>query len=52
MALAAAGDEVILPLPYYFNHRMWLDMLGIAAAPSALPAATAAACRIRARRRR
>jgi aspartate/methionine/tyrosine aminotransferase len=28
-ALAAAGDEVILPLPYYFNHRMWLDMLGI-----------------------
>src|SRR5437667_908455 len=30
MALAEAGDEVILPLPYYFNHRMWLDMLGIA----------------------
>jgi len=30
MALAGAGDEVILPLPYYFNHRMWLDMLGIA----------------------
>jgi aspartate/methionine/tyrosine aminotransferase len=30
MALAAAGDEIILPLPYYFNHRMWLDMLGIA----------------------
>jgi aspartate/methionine/tyrosine aminotransferase len=30
MALAATGDEVILPLPYYFNHRMWLDMLGIA----------------------
>jgi aspartate/methionine/tyrosine aminotransferase len=29
MALAGAGDEVILPLPYYFNHRMWLDMLGI-----------------------
>src|SRR5260221_3092029 len=23
MALAATGDEVILPLPYYFNHRMW-----------------------------
>jgi len=30
MALASAGDEIILPLPYYFNHRMWLDMLGIA----------------------
>ena len=29
MALAGAGDEVILPLPYYFNHRMWLDMLGV-----------------------
>ena len=29
MGLAAAGDEVILPLPYYFNHRMWLDMLGV-----------------------
>jgi aspartate/methionine/tyrosine aminotransferase len=31
MALAGAGDEVILPLPYYFNHQMWLDMLGIRA---------------------
>ena len=31
MALAGAGDEVILPLPYYFNHRMWLDMLGVTA---------------------
>jgi aspartate/methionine/tyrosine aminotransferase len=30
MALAGTGDEVILPLPYYFNHRMWLDMLGVA----------------------
>ena len=29
MALAEAGDNVILPLPYYFNHAMWLDMLGI-----------------------
>lgn len=33
MALAQAGDEVILPLPYYFNHRMWLDALGVAAVP-------------------
>ena len=27
--LAGAGDEVILPLPYYFNHKMWLDMAGV-----------------------
>lgn len=31
MALARRGDEVILPLPYYFNHQMWLDALGITA---------------------
>lgn len=30
-ALAQAGDEVILPLPYYFNHQMWLDMAGVTA---------------------
>ncbi len=29
MALAERGDNVILPVPYYFNHQMWLDMLGI-----------------------
>jgi aspartate/methionine/tyrosine aminotransferase len=29
MALAASGDNVILPVPYYFNHHMWLEMLGI-----------------------
>ena len=27
--LAGAGDEVILPTPWYFNHKMWLDMQGI-----------------------
>ena len=27
--LCTDGDEVIVPLPYYFNHRMWLDMSGI-----------------------
>ncbi|HSK41327.1 MAG TPA: aminotransferase [Arenibaculum sp.] len=32
MAVAAAGDEVLLPLPYYFNHSMWLGMMGIGAA--------------------
>ncbi|CAM3211996.1 Aspartate/methionine/tyrosine aminotransferase [Paracoccus aminovorans] len=31
--LAAAGDEVILPAPWYFNHKMWLDMQGIRAVP-------------------
>lgn len=30
-ALAQAGDEVILPVPYYFNHQMWLEMQGIRA---------------------
>lgn len=28
-ALAAPGDEVIVPLPYYFNHNMWLEMQGV-----------------------
>jgi len=28
--LAGPGDEVILPSPWYFNHKMWLDMAGIA----------------------
>ena len=27
--LAGAGDAVILPAPWYFNHKMWLDMAGI-----------------------
>ncbi len=27
--LAADGDEVILPTPWYFNHKMWLDMGGV-----------------------
>ncbi|MGG7644567.1 aminotransferase [Rhodovulum sp. YNF3179] len=29
--LAGAGDAVILPTPWYFNHKMWLDMMGIEA---------------------
>ncbi|MGC5015671.1 aminotransferase [Streptosporangium sp. DT93] len=28
-ALAAPGDEVVVALPYYFNHDMWLRMTGI-----------------------
>lgn len=31
--LAGAGDEVILPTPWYFNHKMWLDMQGVVAVP-------------------
>ena len=31
VALAKAGDAVILPTPWYFNHKMALDMLGIEA---------------------
>ncbi len=33
LALAKAGDTVILPTPWYFNHKMTLDMLGIVAHP-------------------
>jgi aspartate/methionine/tyrosine aminotransferase len=28
-ALTAPGDEVVTPLPYYFNHDMWLRMNGV-----------------------
>lgn len=31
--LAGVGDEVILPCPWYFNHKMWLDMAGITTVP-------------------
>ncbi len=27
--LCSDGDEVILPTPWYFNHKMWLDMSGV-----------------------
>lgn len=27
--LAGPGDAVILPTPWYFNHRMWLEMAGV-----------------------
>ncbi len=30
-ALADPGDEIIVPLPYYFNHTMWLEAEGITA---------------------
>ncbi|MEO1108328.1 MAG: aminotransferase [Pseudomonadota bacterium] len=28
-AITDQGDEVILPTPWYFNHKMWLDMAGV-----------------------
>ncbi|TVQ53420.1 MAG: aminotransferase [Rhodobacteraceae bacterium] len=31
--LAAPGEAVILPTPWYFNHKMWLDMAGVRAVP-------------------
>lgn len=34
--LCGEGDEVIVPTPWYFNHKMWLDMAGVRSV--ALPA--------------
>jgi aspartate/methionine/tyrosine aminotransferase len=31
VSIAAAGDVILLPSPWYFNHKMALDMLGIEA---------------------
>lgn len=28
-SLAGPGDAVILPTPWYFNHKMWLDITGV-----------------------
>ncbi|MFN3992842.1 MAG: aminotransferase [Tabrizicola flagellatus] len=46
--LAGPGDEVILPTPWYFNHRMWLDMAAVRTVPldtgpTLIPSAEAAA---------
>ena len=54
--LAGAGDEVILPTPWYFNHKMWLDMAGVATVPlptgaGLLPDPEQAASRITSRTR-
>lgn len=32
-ALCGEGDEVIIPVPWYFNHKMWLDLSGVTACP-------------------
>ena len=34
--LAGPGDNAVLPVPWYFNHKMWLDQTGVEARP--LPA--------------
>lgn len=31
--LAGPGDQVIIPVPWYFNHKMWMDMAGVTAVP-------------------
>lgn len=54
--LTTEGDEVILPVPYYFNHRMWHDMTGIRtvalpAGPGLIPEAERAATLITPRTR-
>lgn len=46
--LAGPGDEVILPTPWYFNHKMWLDMASVKTVPldtgpTLIPSAEAAA---------
>jgi len=30
-AIARAGDNVIIPMPVFFNHQMWLEMMGLEA---------------------
>jgi aspartate/methionine/tyrosine aminotransferase len=45
--LAGPGDEVILPTPWYFNHKMWLDMASVQTValdtgPTLIPSAEAA----------
>jgi aspartate/methionine/tyrosine aminotransferase len=32
-AIAEPGAVVMIPVPWYFNHKMWLDMVGIEAVP-------------------
>jgi aspartate/methionine/tyrosine aminotransferase len=38
MAVTDPGDEVILPVPFYFNHEMALTMIGCRAVPVATDA--------------
>ncbi|HEY1485728.1 MAG TPA: aminotransferase, partial [Micromonosporaceae bacterium] len=55
-ALAEPGDEIILALPYYFNHDMWLRLTGITPVylepgPDLVPTAAAAETLITSRTR-
>jgi len=50
--LAEPGDTVVLPYPWYFNHKMWLDMAGVRVLPlpcaeDGLPDPQAAAALVR-----
>ncbi|WP_225029210.1 aminotransferase [Xinfangfangia pollutisoli] len=50
-SIAGPGDEVILPTPWYFNHKMWFDMQGVVTVPldtgaTLIPSAEAAAALI------
>jgi len=54
--LAAPGDAVIVPAPWYFNHQMWLEISGIetvplGSGPGLLPDPAAAEALITARTR-
>lgn len=54
--LAGPGDEVILTTPWYFNHKMWLDMASVTTVPletdaTLIPSAKAAASLITERTR-
>src|ERR1700761_9577614 len=40
MLVAKQGDTVLLPTPWYFNHKMTLDMLGIEVRQVPCPPAT------------
>jgi aspartate/methionine/tyrosine aminotransferase len=31
--VAAPGEAIILPAPWYFNHKMWCDTIGVTAVP-------------------
>lgn len=33
MSLAQAGEDIVMPVPYYFNYEMWPQMLGVGIKP-------------------